>query len=426
MGVSTIASFLVGKFFSLSAVAVFLLGCAAVFLALLGKEWLEWRRTGAKWNIGVQPLGRTVPTLAIVWIVVVVLSLIDFESDHSLFVNIAIFDQSTRVNLTESVLRTGVPPANPLYFSGQPASMRYYYFWNVLCAFTVARMTHLPVRAVFISSCVWAGFALAALIGLYLKHFLGVGIRLRREFTISILLLTVTGLDICVYFWMVLFRHLPPLLDLEWWSTDQVASWFDSLLWAPHHVTSMVCCMFAFLLAHIAGKKANRSPFAVIALIAATLASSFGLSIYVAFAFFLVMLMWSVWQIFFERTPRPALTLAAGGVGATVLLVPYLRELLHTPSKMQGGALFGLSVREMFSPGPLLTWRPFQSLASVHPGAALYLAKLILLRARGYVFELGFYLCRLGASSLFPVGVAGRYSRPSNGLSSLSPPARWY
>ena len=88
-----------------------------------------------------------------------------------------------------------------------------------------------------------------------------------------------------------------------------------------------VACLH-FSLRTLLASKPDRSPIVIIALIAATLASSCGISIYVAFAFFLVMLMWSLWQIFFERTTKPALTLAGGGAGASLLLVPYLWEIV--------------------------------------------------------------------------------------------------
>jgi hypothetical protein len=268
--------------------------------------------------------------------------------------------------------------------------MRYYYFWNVICA-AVGNMTHLPIRAVYIASCVWSGFALAALIGLYLKHFLVPVKLLRRRFLLAISLLMVTGLGICVHIWNIFILHvfLPGLIGC--WSANPIISWLDSLLWVPHHIASMVCCMFALLLAWMPGKDRIRNHTASIVLIAAALASAFGLSIYVAFAFFLVMLAWAFWQITLERAPRSPLLLAAGGAGAVVLLIPYLLELTHDRSKMVGGSVFTFAIREMFSPAGLLGTLFFLFLATGHPLAAKNLANLILLLP-GYFFELGFYL----------------------------------
>ena len=387
---STIASVLIGKFVSLAAVVAFFLASAALWLVVLGREWLSLRRSGRTWIVGWRPLGGTGMAMAMIWIAVAILSLVDLQSNQQLFMSVTAWDHSARVNWTESILRTGIPPANPLYYYGHSAPMRYYYFWNVICA-AVGKMTHLPTRAVFIASCVWSGFALAALIGLYLKHFLVPGELLRRRFLLSISLLMVTGLDICVHFWNVFFLHGSLPGDLEWWSAGQITSWLDSLLWVPHHIASMVCCMCALLLAWMAGKDRAHSHTASIALIAAALASAFGLSIYIAFAFFLVMLAWALWQIAIERTPRSPLLLAAGGAGAVVLLLPYLLELTHNQSKMAGGSVFTFAIREMFPPAGLLGTHFFQYLATGHPLAAENLANLILLLP-GYIFELGFYL----------------------------------
>jgi hypothetical protein len=335
-------------------------------------------------------LGGPALTMAILWIVVCVLSLVDLQSGHRLFMSVAIWDQGFRVNWTEAVIHTGVPPVNSLYWYKHPGIMRNYYFWYVDCA-AVAKMAHLPSRAVFISSCVWSGFALVALIGLFLKHFLTVGDRLRRQFLLCVSLLTVTGLDVCVNLWNLIVLHMALPADLEWWSKDPIDSWYDSILWAPHHLVSMLCCMFAFLLAWRAGEAGERRQAASVALIAASLASAFGLSIYVTFAFFLVMVVWALWQVAIERKPRPALLLAAGGVGAAVLLVPYLSELTHGSTGTHGESMFGFAVRAMIPADGLLSSSFFQHLTTGHPLAALNLARLVLL-APGYVLELGFYL----------------------------------
>jgi hypothetical protein len=393
MAISAIASELIGKALSLSAVIVFFEICTLITVVAIVREDLQLRRSGSRWKIGWSPYGGTSLILGLLWIALVVLSLIDLESNHQLFMNVSMLDLCYRINWTESILRTGIPPANSLYLYRQPASMRNYYFWYVICA-AVAKMAHLSVRAVFTASCVWAGFSLAAVNGLYLKHFLEAGARLRRQFLRSVFLLTVTGLDIFVAIWDLFYLHQPPASDLEAWSKDGIVSWLHTLLWAPHHVVSMVCCMLAFLLAWMAGKPGGRNRAASVILIALALASAFGLSVYVAFAFFLVMLAWAVWQIVIERTSLPALLLAAGGAGAVLLLVAYLSELTHTQSKMAGGSLFCFAVREMFSPDGLLATHFFQQLAAGHPLAALNLAKLLLL-VPGYAIELGFYVAVL-------------------------------
>lgn len=327
---------------------------------------------------------------ALIWIAVAVLSLVDLQSHQQLFMNLAVFDQSARVNWTEAVLRTGVPPANPMYLYKHQASMRYYYFWNVLCA-VISKTARLPVRAVFVASCVWVGFILAALCGLYLKHFLGAGKRLRITFLRTIALLAVTGIGASL--------DLLSLLGLkgaqiEGPAEDRVPSWLVSFFFVPHHVASMLCCMLAFLLAWMAAKSPAPQRAASLILIALSLASAFGLSIYVSFAFFLVMLVWAIWQVLIERSSHAAFLLMASGVAAIVLLLPYLSELTQDKSKMQGGALFSFSVREIILPDSLMTSGIFHHLAIGHPLLTLNLAKLILL-IPGYALELGFYFAIL-------------------------------
>ncbi len=394
LAVTTIGSYLVGRFAGLNAVVALLWTNAAACVALLAWEWRGRRRRGERWVVGLRPLGPTALLLAAAWVAVAVLSRVALQSGQHLSMNVAIWDQSYRVNWTQTVLRTGVPPANSLYWFGHTATMRNYYYWYVVCA-AVAKMWGLSVRAVFIAGCVWSGFGLVALLGLFLKHVLDCGARLRRQLLVCVGLLTVTGLDLGVNLWNAIVLHQPMPADLEWWSKDPIDSWYDSLLWAPHHVASMVCCLFAFLLAWKSTGAEPPSPglrrqALTVALIAAALASAFGLSIYVAFGFFLGMLVWASWQAVAEHALRRAAVMAAGGMGAAVLLVPYLLELRHDSGGTAGGGLFGFAVREMIPAGGLLAWGWFPRIAMAHPVAARNLANLIQL-VPGYVFELGFY-----------------------------------
>jgi hypothetical protein len=386
--VTPIASYLIGKFISLTAVVVFLLTCTAIWIAMLVWEHRQLRRSNEKWNIGLRPLGGKALAFAIIAIAATILSLVDIQKDQKLFMSVAMLDQGARANWTESVVHSGVPPDNPMYMYNHPAVMRNYFFWYIIGA-AVVRITHFSARTVLTASSVWAGLALIALNGLYLKHFLGAEARLREQFLRSILLLAVTGFDICVVFWNLFYLHIHPQAEIDLWSTDPVFSWLNTLFWSPNHIAGLMCCMFAFLLAWMAGKDGKVSPVTSIALTAASLASAFGLSVYVTFAFFLVTVSWALWQILIERTPRPALLLAVGGAGAAVLLIPYAGGLTHAPSGIYS-APFAFAVREMIPPGGLLASHFFRSMAAVHPLAALNLAKLFLLLP-GYALEFGFY-----------------------------------
>jgi hypothetical protein len=391
LALSTISAILIGKFISLVAFVILICATTGICLVMVTREQLQLRRTTGKWNLGWKPQGGTALALALFWAVLVILLLVDWERDHQLYFSLVIFDHGMRVAWTESVLRTGIPPINPLYMFLHPAPMRYYYFWYVLCA-AVAQMTHLPARAVFNASGVWSGFSLAALIGLYLKHFLNAGARLCRQFLCAIALLSVTGLGACVNLWNFFYFHIPLPGYLEVWTVGQISSWLDSLLWDPHHVASLVCCMFGFLLAWNSEQSTFRANAFRVVFMAAAFASAFGLSIYVAFAFFLVMLILGAWLITQEQRPKPVLLLAIAGVGTLVLLMPYLSGLARGSSNVSGGSsVFSIAVREMIPPDSLLSSNLFRHLNSANPFLARNLANTILLTP-GYAVELGFFL----------------------------------
>ena len=394
LAVSTISCVLIGWFFSLTAVAVLLVLCALACGAIIGGEWLLLRKSDRKWNIGWHPHGNKALLWAGIWAVAAVLLLVDLQQDSQLYMSLAMFDHAMRVNWTESVLRTGVPPLNWLYRNQHPVPMRYYYFWYVFCA-AIARAARLPARAVFNASCVWSGFILASLSGLYLKHFLTVGARLRAQFLRAAALLTVTGLGACVNLWNFFYFHVPLPGSLEVWRVGQISSWLDSLLWDPHHVASAVCCMFGFLLAGLAANERTGTKWTSVVFISFAFASAFGLSIYVAFAFFLVAAAWAIWSIAAERSVQSPLLLAAGGIGAAILLVPYLHQLETGNSNVQGaGSVFRFAVREMIPPERLLASSLFQRISAAHPFAASNLANLVLL-VPGYAVELGFFFAVL-------------------------------
>ena len=169
--------------------------------------------------------------------------------------------------------------------------MRYYYFWYVVCAM-VARIGHVTARQAFIASSAWSGFGMAAVLALYVRHFLGAVEGVRRQTWIAIALLAVTGADLVPAVGSI-FGQTALNGDMEWWSNDQISSWADSLLWVPHHVASLLCCLVAFLLLWMGRTSAGKwQRMSAIAVAAVTVASGFGLSIFVGFGFALLMLAW--------------------------------------------------------------------------------------------------------------------------------------
>jgi hypothetical protein len=409
LAVSTITSVLVGRFLSLTAATVLILLCSIACLAVLIQEHLHLRRIAQRWHIGLRPVGQTILLLALCFVAFEIFSLVDIQRGQRLYLSLTFYDVAPRTNWANSVLRTGIPPANPHYFYLHAANLRYYYFWLVNCA-VVAKFSRLPMRSIVNAGCIWSGFALTALTGLYLKHFLVVGDRLRRQFYIAALLPAVGGFSLCIFFWNMLVLHIPAPADV--WYPGQIADLVSFPLFYPHHLAGMVLCMFAFLLAGLPARRPVRHPAAdpnpntqprwtTILFIALALASAFGISVYTTFAFFLIVLCWSAWQVIFHRSWRSPLLLLAGGALSLILLLPYLYEITHSPSKMAGDSVtasgasapstttkaspFLLSIRETIPPDRLA-----RILSNPPTPTARSIAKLILLPP-GFALELGLY-----------------------------------
>jgi hypothetical protein len=427
-GCMTIVSVLLAKYISLAAVCWLAGICAIAFVGIMAREAWPSRHSSVlanKWRL----IGTGI---AVAWILFAIIELVDVGVYGRLYFSVTVFDHALRTAFVDAVLRTGVPPANPLFWPGHAAPMRYYYFWYVLTA-AAARLGSATARQAMIASVAWAGFGLAATLDLYCRHFLAsapergsgtphLAIRSHpsRETTprwmgrpprlaVALALLTVTGLDILPVLVKALLR-MPTDGDMEWWSAAQVSSWMDSLLWVPHHVAGLVCCLLGFLLVWMS-KGLSRSRRAGCGLIAGlSFASAFGLSTWVAVAFAMMMAAWMVWALVWERGLRsrvPFLLLA--GVVASAALLPYLAELhgeasatnavLANGSALSDGKasiandgthLLRFGVRHIIPADSVQGIGWVARLAEVHPAAEDAGVGLVLLLP-GYFVELGFY-----------------------------------
>jgi len=421
-GVMTIASVLLGKYVSLSAVCCLALLCGAFSLALVAARILSRPATPDQSRLAPRTL-RLATAVAAAFILFVIAELVDIGIGPHLYLSFTVFDHALRTAFVDSVLRTGVPPANPLFWPGHAASMRYYYFWYVLTA-AAARLAAATSRQAMIASVVWAGFGLAAIVALYCRHFLAPPQKQPRRWSrlaLALALLAVTGLDILPAMRKAVL-HLPTDPDMDWWSATQVTSWLDSLLWVPHHIAGLVCCLLGFLLVWISqGSPASprtASDRALCAIIAGlSFAGAFGLSSWVALAFALVMPAWIAWVLVSERASRPRIpVLLFAGLVAVVALLPYLAELRHAPSIVSssnhqsasdpaedpalsppaapaannGLHLLRFGVRYMIDPNTMRSVPGFAALERSRPPVEHALAALILLLP-GYFVELGFY-----------------------------------
>jgi hypothetical protein len=421
----TIASVLLAKFVSLNAVCWF-----AAISGLLGL-WLILRDiwTG---NILLKISGIQAMGIGAMWIFFVALELMDIGVGPHLFFSSTVYDHAQRTAFVDAVVRTGVPPANPLFWPGHAAPMRYYYFWYVLTA-AVVKLAQTTARQAMIASAAWAGIGIAAIVTLFCWHFLRwppktrvhlrITARRHRRVTIAIALLAVTGMDLLPVLGQALAGQ-PTDPDMEWWSQDQVASWMDTVLWVPHHAAGLICCLFGFLLVWLSKRHGILQRLLCILFAGCAFASAFGLSTWIAIAFAIVLLTWCAWVTAWEHLSRRRLPVLLGAaLFACVLLMPYLLELQsgisappalqHPParssipphsafSKLTSGAsaaahLFRFQVRHIIDPSFLEAIPGLNDLAEDHPQIEDAIASLIVL-APGYLAELGFYALILVAA----------------------------
>ncbi len=301
------------------------------------------------------------------WCAAAILQLIDLQWGRQLFVSVTVRDHCYRVAFIESVLRSGVPPTNPLYDTGQPALMRNYYYWYVVCA-AVCKATGLLARNVLVASCAWAGLGMFAAAALFCRHFLPRTANPRRTALTSIFLFGVTGLDIL----MVIYLHLSTSYhrwdaDMEWWDPDHYPSWLDSFLYVPHHVAGLVCCLLALLVLWTGRlETAPVRRWAGVAVAALAFSGAFGLSIYVAFALAITVLIWAV-TLLFARQLRLVVDITVAGAASVVLLLPFLFQLRGETASSGSKKSFPLTLqlRQLYG---LREWS--EALTAAHPWLA--------------------------------------------------------
>ncbi|MFZ1915939.1 MAG: hypothetical protein WAU58_00070 [Terriglobales bacterium] len=321
VSISPILAVLLVRFFSLTVTATLFLLATAIAICLLGKElfsapavdWVPRKST------------RIALYIMAVWVVLAVLALVDWQIGDRLYVSYVAYDHAVRTILVDAAARTGVPPKNPYFGFGGAPVLRYYYYWYVICALPV-HFAGISPRASLNGSVLWSGFALAALIPLYLKHFTEERENLRFKSVVGIGLLLVTGYDLIPF--IALSRWLHALWgDMEWWDTNQVTSWVGSFLWVPHHVAALVACVTGFLLLSMLGDDATVSERIWSALLAgAAFSSAAGLSVYVTFVFLIFLVVWVI-VVLVAKGPNELFTYLGAGAFAVLLALPYLHDL---------------------------------------------------------------------------------------------------
>jgi hypothetical protein len=275
------------------------------------------------------------------WLVVCVLSLIDLQIGDRVYYPASVFDYSVRSAFVHSISTTGVPPQNPFFLPGHPVTLRYHYFWLLMCS--LAHQVAGPAvvaRHALVAGTFWIGVALIALLAIYLRLFYpGAPACLCRRLRIGIVLLAITGLDILpsLFFWFLHARGQVPFVlpSVELW--NEHVDWFlGTVVSTPHAIAALISCLLAFLLLW-----QDSAPRRYIIPAALAIASSVGYSIWVIFVFTIFFAVWTAVTMC-KRWYRQTLALCAAGALSVLFAMPYLREISGAGS---GGPMVQFTVR---------------------------------------------------------------------------------
>ncbi len=325
--------------------------------------------------------------LAIGWVAFTFLSLIDLQLGSRLYYSVVSIDYTTRVSITDAVARTGVPPINPSYYPGHPASLTsLYYFWYVLTGFVNKIGTHwINGRNAMAAGTAWAGLGLMAAISLYLRFRIPIDFRKRwRLAFIGMGLLALGGLDIIPNLILLISTRLALgkfLFDgiIEHWN-EQIATWLTSILWDPHHIASLIVCMTCLMLLQNAAGKKRPYQIAAMGIAGVALASSFGLSIWVTIVFCSFWAGWFFYLIFIQKQYFLATMMALSGVTAVIMAFPFIRDLLNGSGSYAEFPL-ALNIRKFNFALPFILGLPVIWQNIIH----------LLLLPFNYFLELGFF-----------------------------------
>jgi len=344
--------------------------------------------------------GWGVLAIAVAWLVVGTFSLVDLQIGDRLYYPVSAYDHSTRAAFTAAIARDGIPPHNPYFFAGQPAPLRYHYFWLIPSALVnLLGGPLVSARLSLIAGALWCGLGLFGVIALYLRFFQGKGgDRIERRTLIAVSLLMVTGLDIVpVLFEDLVVRAI--LFEMDLWN-EQISSWVAVLLWIPHILASLIAGLTGFLLIWTAaGQQQRRQKIIGVVGGGLAFATCVGASIYVGITIATACALWLSIALL-KRWWRYASLLSWAGVLATVLLLPFLWQVTHGVASTQPSEHYvpiSLTVRRFNIPDILVD--------PTHQGKMLALNAALL--PLNYFLEFGLY---------FVVGCLGVRRIRRNGL----------
>ncbi len=331
-----------GRHFSsnLTTSVIFLL--FGVWVALLFWEHAQGRLIRCEeWN---RP-ARIALVIASLLSLYCVLATLGVTVGHKLYEGTYAGDWSVRVPLTAAALHAGVPIITPFYgIAGESLSLRYYYYWYVLCG-AVGRIAHSSGRSALASSCVWSALSLFSILLLFMKWLFGpareksgsmdAAVSLRWMCVLMFPVSCILGLDILPSVLSVMMRPIRLFPEMEWWRSegDFSLSFHTAILYAPHHTAGLTCCMLGFLLLTLCASKSGQPAsqwknVLVYAILASScFAAAIGTSTYLTLIFSIACVLLAM-ERSLRRDWKVVAAIAITGMIALPLSSTYIHEIL--------------------------------------------------------------------------------------------------
>ena len=305
-------------------------------------------------------IGRWAVGAMLVWLMIVWLSGIDLQFGDRLYASVLSYDFNVRTAITDSIARNGLPAKSPFFYPGHAVPLRYHYFWLIFCALVdTAGGRFVDARQALIASDVWCGWALMAIIALYLRFFCPAGERgfeSRAKWAIGSL--AFVGLDVVPVLILdivfVLTKFGGVAATVFWWN-EQVAQWIDNVLWVAHHISSVVACFVGFLLLWRNSRESARRFYWPAVCAGLCFASAAGLSIYIFFTFSLFLAVFGI-RILVWGTSHERRIWAASGSVLLLSVAPYLLSLMKAGDATGNAA----NASDHFATFAIRSFRPYQ------------------------------------------------------------------
>lgn len=268
--------------------------------------------------------------VALLWVVLALSLVVDMPVGGLLGRSLLAVDYVKHASATWSLAEAGAPPWNPAFYEPGRTMSYYYLFYTLPAVGTV-------LGAPFGVSARHAAYACAPLIGFALFA-LGVAtlVRSRASETLAgatvrphdangwlLALLFATGLDFIVLAILFSAAHGDAYQVVEKFAgwDDQITSWFNSVMWVPHHVAGLCAALVGFI-----SLTAAKQDWRRVALAGVAFASMAGMSVYVAGTAALGAFIWLA-TLLSRRHLAEATRLCVAGVFAVVLAAPWLFTL---------------------------------------------------------------------------------------------------